>query len=106
MHGIVALRNRDHEIERKANLDHIPEFHDLLASIFDIFGFARHEHVLQLLTNLAPGQSCYLSSRYGSHEHLWDILYRRILECCCLGHGGVLIEKAKCAAYFNYRSVT
>ena len=87
----------NHDVESEANLDHIPEFHDLLAPVFDIFGFARHEHHLQFLANLAKFRhhlsACHFSgfsSRYGGHEHLWDVLHRCILERCrCrLGHGG------------------
>jgi hypothetical protein len=74
--------------EEKTNLDHIPEFHDLLASVLDIFGLAGHEHPLQLFANLAQSSSVSpFSSRQGDAEHLWDGLHRRILECCCLGHG-------------------
>ena len=36
----------------RTDLNQIPEFHDLLASVFDISGFARHEHLLQLFADL------------------------------------------------------
>jgi len=37
----------------KAYLDHKGEFYDLLASVFDIFGFPGREHLLQLFADLA-----------------------------------------------------
>lgn len=88
---MVGRAARHEADERKANLDHIPELDDLLAPVFDVFGFAGHKHLLQLFANLAKShdQPCHFSSRYGGYGYLWDILHWRILECWRLGrHGG------------------